>query len=63
MTNGKSHIVEYRDQLDWWERNKEVMVKWNMDLGEMWWQRMGIDMKAGIKLWGLEDEFDWLLEE
>ena len=62
MVNGKSTIVEFRDQLDWWERNKEVMVKWNMELGEMWWQRMGIDMESGIKLWGLEEEFAWLLE-
>jgi len=63
MIDGKATIVEFRDQLDWWERNKEIMVKWNIDLGEMWWQRMGVDMKAGIKLWGLEDEYDWLLEE
>ncbi len=63
MIDGKSHIVEYRDQLDWWERNKEVMVKWNEDLGEMWWQRMGVDREAGIKLWGLEEEYQFLLEE
>lgn len=63
MQNGKAVIVEFRDQLDWWERNKEVMVQWNMDLGEMWWQRMGIDIESGIKMWGLEEEFGYLLEE
>ncbi|MBA7666684.1 hypothetical protein ES703_74765 [subsurface metagenome] len=62
MQNGKAVIVEFRDQLDWWERNKEVMVQWNMDLDEMWWQRMGIDMESGIKMWGLEEEFGYLLE-
>jgi len=34
-----------------------------MDLDEMWWQRMGIDMESGIKMWGLEEEFGYLLEE
>ena len=63
MQNGKAVIVEFRDQLDWWERNKETMVQWNMDLDEMWWQRMGIDMESGIRLWGLEEEFGYLLEE
>jgi len=63
MQNGKAVIVEFRDQLDWWERNKETMVQWNMDLDEMWWQRMGIDMESGIKMWGLEEEFGYLLEE
>lgn len=57
----KSRIVEYRDQLDWWERNKELCVKWNMNLGEMWWQRTGVDMRSGMKMWGLEEEYDWLL--
>jgi len=62
MQDGKATIVEFRDQLDWWERNKESMVRWNEDLGEMWWQRMGIDRDAGIKMWGLEEEFAFLTD-
>ncbi len=62
MVDSKARIQEYRDQLDWWNRNKEYMVKWNMNLNEMWWQRMGVDMRAGIKMWGVEDEFSWLTE-
>jgi branched-chain amino acid transport system substrate-binding protein len=61
MVNSKPQIEEFRDQLDWWNRNKEYMVKWNMNLGEMWWQRMGVDMRSGMKLWGVEDDYSWLL--
>jgi branched-chain amino acid transport system substrate-binding protein len=63
MQNGKARIVEFRDQLDWWERNKAEMVAVNERYGEMWWQRMGVDRESGIKLWGLEEEYQFLLEE
>jgi hypothetical protein len=32
-----------------------------MNLGEMWWQRTGVDMRSGMKMWGIEEEYDWLL--
>jgi hypothetical protein len=57
MIDGKATIVEFRDQLDWWERNKVTMIKWNEDLGEMWYQRMGIPKEEAIELYGLYEEY------
>ncbi len=57
MQDGKAVIVEFRDQLDWWERNKEYMIDVNERYGEMWYQRMGIDKDVAIEQYGLLEEY------
>jgi branched-chain amino acid transport system substrate-binding protein len=58
MQNGKAVIVEFRNQLDWWERNKEFMIEVNEEFGEMWYQRLGIPKEEAIEQYGLLDEYE-----
>ena len=39
IQNGKAVIVEFGSIVDWWDKNKDIMVKKFEDLGEMWYQR------------------------
>ncbi len=57
MQNGKGVIVEFRDQLDWWESNKEYMIDVNERYGEMWYQRMGIPKDVAIERYGLLEAY------
>jgi len=54
MQDGKARIVEFRDQLDWWNRNAKEMVDWNEYYGEMFYQRMGISKEEAQQLYGFE---------
>jgi hypothetical protein len=54
MQDGKAIIVEFRDQLDWWNRNKDLMVEWNEEYGEMFYQRMGITREEAEDLYGFK---------
>jgi len=58
MQDGKAVVVELRNQLDWWERNKEIMIAVNEDYGEMWYQRMGIPKEEAIEKYGLLEEYE-----
>ncbi|MFQ5984453.1 MAG: ABC transporter substrate-binding protein, partial [Alphaproteobacteria bacterium] len=39
IQNGKARIVEYKSIIDWWAKNKDIMIKHFEALGEMWYQR------------------------
>ena len=39
IRNGKAVIVEYKSIIDWWAKNKDIMIKHFEALGEMWYQR------------------------
>lgn len=40
MHDGKGRIVGYRSMVDFWNRNKEIAVKWQEEYGMMWYQRL-----------------------
>lgn len=40
VQNGKAQIVEYKSIVEWWEKNKDLMIKHFENLGEMWHQRI-----------------------
>lgn len=57
MRDGKSTIVELWDMLDYWEMNKEVIIKWFEEYNLMWYQRMGIPKETAIEQYGLFEEY------
>jgi len=54
MQNGKAVTVGFCDQLDWWDRNKTIMLEVNEEYGELWWQRMGLSKEAAMEQYGSE---------
>lgn len=39
IQDGKAKIIEYRSIIDWWAKNKDIMIRHFAALGEMWYQR------------------------
>ncbi len=48
MQDGKGVIVDFVNQLDWWERNGEILIARTEEYGQMWYQIMGLTREEAI---------------
>ena len=55
VQDGKIRILEFTSLIDWWKQNKELLIKWEEEYDQMWYQRLNIPRQVAIDEYGLLD--------
>jgi len=55
IKDGANVIVGFKDQVDWWNRNKLHLIEWGEKYDRMWYQKLGIPKQVAIDEYGLLD--------